>query len=173
MNGRVAMEYWIDGYNVILRKRWNDRGTLEQAREKLLSAVIALGVPVRVYFDASKTPGGHGSPHSRSSHVVPVFVRQGTADDAMADDLRNKPKSQITVVTDDRELRGRARQLGANTCGVNTFVAKLDKTISPVSKPRRHGRPTATGDKPGRVSKKDVDDWMRYFGFDDEEEPTP
>jgi len=167
------MEYWIDGYNVILRKRWNDSETLEQAREKLLSAVVALGVTVRVYFDAAKAPGGHGSSHSRSSRVVPVFVRQGTADDAMADDLRNKPKSQITVVTDDRELRGRARQLGANTCGVNTFVAKLDKTISPVSKPRRHGRPTATGDKPGRVSKKDVDDWMRYFGFDDEEEPTP
>jgi hypothetical protein len=100
-----------------------------------------------------------------------VFVTGGTADDAMAEALRGAPRNQVTLVTDDRELRGRARQLGANTCGVNRFLVKLDKKISPVTKPRGRDAPTSPDGKPRHVSAKDVDDWMNYFGFDKDEDP--
>lgn len=163
------MEYWVDGYNLILRRRWNAQATLEQARDRLLSAVAGLGVQVRVFFDASKPGAGGPVTGSPSTKVVSTFVRDGTADDAMAEALRAAPKGTVTVVTDDRELRGRARQLGANTCGVDRFLQKLERRHTPRSKQRHRGGKVAPGEKPGHVSKKQVDEWMKYFGFDEDD----
>ena len=165
------MEYWVDGYNLILRKGWNTKATLQQARDRLLSAVTGLGVTVRVFFDASKPGAGGLQSGSPSTRVVVTFVRDRSADDAIADALRAAPKDTVTVVTDDRELRGRARQLGANTCGVNRFVEKLEKKHAPGINPRNQGSKTPRGDKPGHVSKKQVNDWMKYFGFDEDKDP--
>lgn len=165
------MEYWIDGYNLILRKRWTETLTLEQSRDKLLSAVTALDVPVRVFFDASKAGGhggGPGSHASPSTKVTPRFIRDGSADDAMVDALRGVPKGSVTLVTDDRELRGRARQLGANALGVSKFLERLEKRRSPISPPRTRNGKTAPGEKPTHISKKQVQDWMDWFGFDED-----
>ena len=115
------MEYWIDGYNVILRKRWNANRTLEQAREHLLSAALALGVPVRVYFDASKAPGGIGPAHSRSSRVVPVFVTGGTADDAMAEALRGARGGRGVIAGAD----GGAADGAVDPCGLGGGALRL------------------------------------------------
>ena len=105
--------------------------------------------------------------------MVATFVRDKSADDAIADALRSTPKGTVTVVTDDRELRGRARQLGANTCSVDRFLDKLKKTYAPQSKPSQRDGRTAPSEKPGHVSKRQVDDWMKYFGFDEDEDPLP
>ena len=79
------MEYWVDGYNLILRKRWVRTMTLEAAREKLLRAVVALNSTVNVFFDASRTAGAvtKESGLSPSSKVIVTFVRSGTADDSI------------------------------------------------------------------------------------------
>ena len=167
------MEYWVDGYNLILRKHWNAKATLQQARDRLLSAVTALGGPVRVFFDASKPGAGGRQPGTPSTRVAATFVRDKSADDAIADALRSTPKGTVTVVTDDRELRGRARQLGANTCGVDRFLEKLEKAYAPQSKPTQRGGDAAPSEKPGHISKRQVDDWMKYFGFDEDEDPLP
>jgi len=166
----IPVEYWIDGYNLILRKRWNATMTLEQSREKLLAAVTGLGVPVRVFFDASRPGAGGQGGHSRSTRVTPVFVRDRSADDAMADALRSAQKGVVTVVTDDRELRGRVRQLGANALGVTKFLERVEKKTGPRSQPGAHGRKVPPGEKPGHVSRKQVDDWMNWFGFDENDD---
>jgi predicted RNA-binding protein with PIN domain len=165
------MEYWVDGYNLILRKAWDREGTLEQARARLLRSVVPLGVPLRVYFDAKKGDG-RSRDESPSTRVKAVYATAVAADDAMASDLRGVPRGQITVVTDDRELRGRAKQLGAATLGVDKFLEKVDLANAPVREPPPSSRapepqPGAKDVRDFRLSKKEVDEWMKAFGLDE------
>src|SRR5262245_22126773 len=131
------MEYWVDGYNLILRKGWDKELTLSQARERLLRAVVPTGLPTRVYFDASRDRVTGSNVTSPSTKVTPVFVRSGTADDAMIADLRAVRAPDVTLVTDDRELRGRARQVGANALGVDKFLERIDVANAPPAPPRK------------------------------------
>ncbi len=176
------MEYWVDGYNLILRKGWDRDFALHQAREKLLRAVVPLGVQVRLYFDASRDRGAEGHLASPSSKVVTIFVRTGSADDAMVADLRRVKATDITLVTDDRELRGRAKQVGARTVGVEKFLERFDQANSPTPPvrqsspaaplhPPRSDAPPEDDGRPKRVSREEVDDWMKAFGITDDWKP--
>lgn len=171
------MEYWIDGYNLLLRRGLDREGSLEAARGRLLRSLVPLGVPCRAYFDARKgAPSGDERDASPATTVRARFVRDRSADDAMIDDLRGVPRGSVVLVTDDRELRGRARQLGAATLGVARFVEKLDLAASPVRPKdgdRRSGaaRGPAEGGRDARLSKREVDEWMKLFGFDDPAAP--
>ena len=114
---------------------------------------------------------GAGGPNTGSpdTRVRAIFVRQGTADEAMISALRNQPKGSVTLVTDDRELRGRAKQLGANTCGVGKFMERLDRRGQPKPSKGRSTGSKKSGEKPTRVSKKEVEDWINWFGFDEKD----
>ncbi len=168
------MEYWLDGYNLIFRAGWNDLG-LEAARRRLLGHVASLPHPVRIYFDAARG-APPGLPSETQGRARAVFVARGTADDAMVADLRSAPKNAITLVTDDRELRGRAKQLGAVTVGIEKFLQRLQIVIAPPESPApiksAPSNAKARSEKPEGVRKSEVDDWMKYFGFDQEEPPT-
>lgn len=75
------METWIDGYNVVKRKKMDERVSLEQAREHLLRRVGAF-TRVVVWFDAKAKKGS--STESSSASVTVKYVT-GTADDAIVD----------------------------------------------------------------------------------------
>ena len=167
------MEYWIDGYNLILRRGGPRPDELmEAARERLLRGATALAVPMRIYFDASG--GGGPAVAARSQGAVrAIYVGDRSADDQMVSDLRahGNPRD-VTIVTDDRELRQRARQLKANTLGVARFGERLDRAVSPASHPAP-GRPEKGEARPagGNLSKKQVDEWLDYFGIDEDWKP--
>lgn len=166
------METWLDGYNVILRQGWNKKASLEEARARLLTAVAALKQPVRVYFDAQKFPGRVTRSEASSPDVRAIFVREGSADDAIVEDLRGA--SGVTVITDDRELRNRARQLKANAVGVDKFIKRLQHAVAPLSKPTRKPRGTRSEkeqDRSRSLSGKDVEDWLDFMGLDEDWQP--
>ncbi len=174
------MEYWVDGYNLILRKGWDKQFTLAQSREKLLRAVVPSGMPTRIYFDASRDRSSNDARlASPSTKVTPVFVRSGSADDAMIADLRKVTAANVTLVTDDRELRGRARQVGANALGIEKFLERIDVANAPPPPPRSPSQTPPShspaddpdDDRPKRVSKQEVDDWMKAFGITDDWKP--
>ena len=168
------MEYWVDAYNLILRQNWLKNHSLAQARQKLESVVLAVNNPVRLYYDARGGTSDNSISKGRSTRVSVRFVTDQTADDAMIADLKTKKKGKVTIVTDDRELRNRAKKLRANTVRVDSFLDHLKK----VGKPSASGpAPTRTkgideDGRPTRISKSEVDEWMREFGFLDED-PNP
>ena len=171
------MEYWVDGYNLILRKGWDREVSLDAARARLVRDAALLDLPVRVYFDASKGKVVAGAALG-SPRVKVVFTRSGTADDAIAAELRGAAKSGVVVVTDDRELRGRAKQLGAVSVGVDKFLKRLELAVSPVVRPPAPKSKAKTlGADPevrdARPSPREVDEWMKIFGFDDAEGGPP
>jgi len=163
------MEYWVDGYNLILRLRWNVGESLEAARARLIRAMLALGGSCRVYFDAQRFKDISPRKDNRGGLRV-IFVRSGTADDAIANDLRGlRSAKKICVVTDDRELRNRSRQIGGQSLGVQKFAARLQNKVAPASNPKRRAQQDRA--TPGHVSKKDIADWLDYFGVDEDWQP--
>ena len=167
------MEYWVDGYNLILRQGWTRAGaTLDEARERLLRHVQALRAPARLYFDASRTGATVDRGRCASGGVRIVFVSRSSADDAMVNDLRgHRAPRDVTIVTSDRELRRRARQLGASTVGVEKFATRVAHANAPASRPP--SRRAETGGRTAPLSDGEVDDWMNWFGYDgDDDEPT-
>jgi predicted RNA-binding protein with PIN domain len=176
------VEYWIDGYNLILRRGGGRlKGTLEDERRNLVRSLGSLGAAVRVYFDAARFPGGQVPKAECPPQVSPIFVTAGAADDAITDDLRKagaKVARLCTVVTDDRELRLRSKQLGATSVGVDKFLEHLAHASTPVSAPKlrppgrgKLGEPMSSepdGDdrRPSEDLPQGADFWLKEMDLD-------
>jgi predicted RNA-binding protein with PIN domain len=138
------MPYFLDGNNLIGRARRISRPTeadraalvaevAERLRRSKASAVL--------FFD------GKGE---RNSTLGSLSIRAagGSADEAILRGIeRSRAPGEVVVVTADRDLSRRARDLGA-------------KATSPDEFWRRVG---AGGGSDQKETAIDVDDWMKYF----------
>jgi predicted RNA-binding protein with PIN domain len=148
-----AIEYWIDGYNVILGLRLGQGHPLEQRREELVRRGASLRAPCWIVFD-SQEGSSHPRSYRASGRVRVQYPPPGTsADDALLDRLHSRRTlASVRVVTDDRELRDRCRFHGAATLSVAEFAALL---LPPEAEgPGARDRP---------LSRAEVEEWLRYF----------
>jgi predicted RNA-binding protein with PIN domain len=117
---------------------------------------------VEVYFDNAPP----GSPGARNyGAVVARFIRQGgTADEAIRKKLvrLGGEARNWTVVSSDREVQANARAARAKVLPADEFAEQLS-TLS-----------DATGEEHfqegSELSSQEVDDWMKLFGIEDENE---
>jgi predicted RNA-binding protein with PIN domain len=125
----------IDGHNALgaLRIR---RKTHEAARHELLRRVAVAPMRAKVYFDAREAP--RDLPEARSELGVEVYYcRRREADQAILDEVRDAADArELVVVTNDREVAGRATQLGARAVGVAEFLGAAEEG-SPAGEVRR------------------------------------
>lgn len=140
------MPYFLDGNNLIGRARRTSRPTeadraalvtevAERLRRSRASAVL--------FFD------GAGE---RSSTLGNLSIRAagGSADEAILSEIgRSRAPAEIVVITADRDLSRRSRDLGA-------------KASSPEDFWRRVGTGGVESQKETQAA-IDVDDWMKYF----------
>lgn len=114
----------VDGYNVA-KLAWPDR-TLEQQRDALIGRCENLArrcrTDIAVIFDGTSVTGAHTAAR-RSVRVV--FSPDGvTADDVIRSEVAALPDERhVVVVTNDREIIGDVRALGANVVPSNAFIA--------------------------------------------------
>ena len=138
------MPYFLDGNNLIgLARRTARPG--EDDRAALLSEVSARlrgnRSSVRVFFDGEGRGASLGS--------LTVSGAGGSADEAILREVRRSAHPhQITVVTADRDLARRSRDLGAKAMSPSEFWSRFGDTAVPEQA------------KPGKV---DVDEWLDYF----------
>jgi predicted RNA-binding protein with PIN domain len=157
---RLAKRYIIDGYNYLYRARLM-RGRLEDARARLVARLRPLargGDEVHFVWDAQKAPPDLFDAESHGEGLRSHFARGGAADDRIVEMVRRaRDPGRLVVVSDDREVTGRARALGARA----ESVSGIERRVAP----REPDPPEEEADeKPPPPSPGEVDAWLRYFG---------
>lgn len=149
------MNRWllIDGHNVIhadadLARLLNpdpERARLE------LERIIAGRQRTTVFHDGG--PGGEARSLRRRGVSV-VYSGTGEADDAIIRWLKQHPTERAAVVSDDRELGRRVRQLGGQLIPAKQFL--------------QHARQRVDGPvNEAPLPPHEVDFWMREFGINE------
>jgi hypothetical protein len=145
----VARSYVVDGYNALHKIAAPPPESADACRRLVLDRVREVlgrrtpgrrgGDVVHVVFDARKG-GLHGGSHGRDGPVSWSYA-EGSADDAIVDIVRRNEGSHdgrdIVVVTDDRELRGRVKQLGALAVRVHDWFEPREERPPPGPAPGR------------------------------------
>ncbi|MCZ6574780.1 MAG: NYN domain-containing protein [Planctomycetota bacterium] len=125
------MDVLIDGHNALHRLGLWGKGDHEQARRTLLSKVRRAAPEAIVFFDARDAPAGIPR-RAREDGVRVVYCSRREADAEILDRVRNSSLAQgLLVVTDDRELAGRAQQLGARHEAVAEFFEAGGAPLEP------------------------------------------
>ncbi len=130
------MSLLIDGHNligVLPSIDLGDRDDEGQLLARLRAYHGFTGKAMIVFFDSGDTPGS--ADHFSTPGVQVRFARRPqTADDLIVAFLRKSAQpGQYAVVTNDRELAGRARQLGASVIRAHDFAAKMASAGQPAA----------------------------------------
>ncbi len=181
-------EFWLDGFNFF--HHWEstkgllrpDSGygivrAIERATRILGRRLGAKGRGVVLYLD-----GGLARSEGRLAGMrVRYCGPGGKADDRIADDLHDLADDarMVTGVSNDRELRGRMRNLGAACLGIGEFLSTIEGKKAAGGAggrgKRGAGAPARGGEdaevmrrKCGTLSESEVAAWLEFFGGDAE-----
>ena len=147
------MPYWFDGNNLIGQSAAAAKAD-PQVRRAFLSALTSYhrsgGGKFLVFFDGDDPDRSAAPPGVSIRHSAPL-----SADDAIVRRLREiRSASEITVVTNDRHLIFQCRNEGAIALTWSDFTQKMQSRRVPRSEQYDRQEPV------------NVDEWMRYFGFE-------
>jgi len=130
------MHILIDGHNAMGALPLDGK-THADKRRALLRRVAALDKDATVYFDARRAPPGLLQPTGVPGVRV-VFCKEDEADRFILDAVRDADRpAQCLVVSNDREVTGRAAQLGARTRSVRQFFGRNRPPLEPERRPPR------------------------------------
>jgi len=133
--GPMSRLILVDAYNAAWRLFGDVGGDLDQARRRLVErAQEAIrhrrlrGGIGRVHLVFDTYPGAEREGLRSRAGRVSWHYAKGSADDAIVEHMRlheGRPGGPgVVVVTNDRELAGRTRQLGARILGVDEFFGR-------------------------------------------------
>ncbi len=127
----------VDAMNVIGSRPdgwWRDRdGAALRLVERLQRLAAATGDELAAVLDGRPTaalPEGVRGGDVSGSVVVLYATRPGrdAADDRIVEAVEGDDEPEmLLVITSDRELARRVRELGADVAGANTLLARLDE----------------------------------------------
>jgi len=108
---------------------WRDRpGAIRKLAARLQSLAAASGQPITLVLDGRPLSDLPEGDHDRVRVVYATRGGRDAADDRLVELLAAMPSSpSVLVITSDRDLADRARQLGAEVHGAATLRAALDR----------------------------------------------
>ena len=122
------MSLLIDGHNLIGALPSIELGARDDEQQLIVRLRAFYGFSGKaliIFFDSGDAPG-RADPLSTAGVQIRFARRPQTADDLILGFLRQSGQpGQHAVVTNDRELAGRARQLGASVISARDFARKL------------------------------------------------
>ena len=154
------MRVLIDGHNAMGALKVGGKSH-EEKRRNLLLRVKEAEPPATVFFDARRAPADVMDTMSELGVKV-RYCRGREADIAILEMVRaSAAPGEIVVVTNDREVAGKAAQLGARALAVQDFFGK--------KRPRRSASTRGGGSPPGRRLPKKPEFTPQDFGFKSDE----
>ena len=145
------MPILIDGNNLMFSLKDSNRGAV---RRLILDLTRRERISVILVFDGP--PPDPSRPREVLGSVEIRYSGGSSADDAIIRVLRNSahPKNW-TLVTDDGELRGRARRLGASILSCSEWKSRRRRNPQTGRRnPRR---------KEASLSPGEIEEWISYF----------
>jgi predicted RNA-binding protein with PIN domain len=140
--------YFLDGNNLIGLARKKSRPGEDDRRalvSELSDRLRQTRSSVRLFFDG---PAGRTTSLGR----LTVIDAGGSADETIVREVRGTADAgQVTVVTADRELARRVRDVGAKTMSPDIFWSRFAKGAAEAPP------------GPGGNDRVDVDEWLDYF----------
>jgi len=133
----MAQRVLIDGYNLVAELWGMGSGSAAIARQRddLIRLLAGRGGgAVEVVFDGWREGQVHGGSERSSGIDVTYSPRGVTADEVIADKVRERGPGTL-VVTSDREVARASRAAGADVADAATYAARLRLP------PRSHGPP--------------------------------
>ncbi|MDB6081195.1 MAG: hypothetical protein JWO53_467 [Chlamydiia bacterium] len=128
------MHYYIDGYNLLFRSAWNrSSDNLEAMRQSLIEEldkdISLLHLVVTIVFDAPLQTEELRRGHFRSLEII--FTSKGqTADDFLIHSFEGmSTHATICLVSSDKRLQARARNLGVIGQSIEEFTTWLRKRV--------------------------------------------
>ena len=164
-----TMPVVIDGYNLLHAARGMEGGS-QLGRRQLCEMVAAwsrnTGEPVVLVFDGAAPSDALASQlHAEGVDVVYSGVGR-SADEVINEQVRaSSAPRRLMVVSTDRDIRQAARR---RRCRYATSSEFLELMVRVLSRPPRV--PSEPPEKRKGTPPDEVDDWLRRFGFDPEEE---
>jgi predicted RNA-binding protein with PIN domain len=125
------MYYLVDAYNLLFRTL-KKSGTLEKKRQRMIEelndAISQISLQVTLVFDGAE----EHLPYTSRGHFDAIELvytsKNKSADEYISDEvILSKSPTQITVVTNDRELATRCRNHRAGTMTIDEFLAFVSK----------------------------------------------
>jgi predicted RNA-binding protein with PIN domain len=132
--GKHTDSRWlIDGMNLIGSRPdrwWNDPdGAIRRLIDELDRYASAMGEDVTVVFDR-RPPDVRPGPHGAVTVVFASWRGRNAADDEIVRMVgQDRAPDSIRVVTSDRRLVERVRELGARVMSSMTFRRRLDSAV--------------------------------------------
>lgn len=124
------MHYYIDGYNLLFRRRHEDDLLAKQRQDMIaeLNQILELlQLEVTIVFDSQFQQSE--SSRSHFQHLEILFSAYGeTADNCILEEIKSeKNPREVVVVTSDKKLAWFARRCSAKTESVEQFMEWLEK----------------------------------------------
>jgi predicted RNA-binding protein with PIN domain len=124
------VDYIIDGYNLLFRVSKSQK-SLQKKREEFLleldDEMAESKMRATIIFDGANDPIPGISKMTLDALEV-IYTSEGlSADEYILEHLLTTRRKEQTVVTQDRALGKLARELGANTLGIQEFLDLLLK----------------------------------------------
>ncbi|NOZ23797.1 MAG: hypothetical protein GXP25_22190 [Planctomycetes bacterium] len=167
------MRLLIDGYNVIFAstRRAFNMDNPERARTQLISLLSAYQSishdDITVAFDGRAE--GRMFPQTQKAHGITIVFSESDsdADTVIKRLLAREPNPKAAaVVSSDNSLQTFAKRFKAERIDSEEFLRDLDRKLKAAHARRADDDPI---EKYEGLSSRDVDYWMKYFGFDTEE----
>lgn len=160
------MPLLVDGHNLIAHIPGLSLADSDDEAQLVLLlrryALVRRGRRVVVVFDR----GVYGHPQTLNGYGVECHFAH-SPDDADKELVRRIRKirrtSEWQLVTSDRAVAGAARSRQIVVISAPDFALRLQKLVQPTVQPDRK-----YSDRP--PSKQEVEDWLRFFGVDEEAE---
>jgi len=159
----------IDGYNLLHAARGVE-GCSQLGRRQLCEMVASwsqrVGEPVLLVFDGvAPSDALAGQLHAEGVDVLYSGAGR-SADEVIGEQIRaSSSPRRLIVVSTDRAIRQAARR---RRCRHATSAEFLELMVRVLSRPPRV--PSEPPEKRKGTPPDEVDDWLRRFGFDPEEE---
>ncbi len=137
------MRVLIDGHNAMAALKVGGKTHEEKRRNLLRRVAEAAPQTTTVFFDARRAPAGIMETMSELGVTV-RYCRAMEADHAILGTVKNAAApGQIIVVTNDREVAGKATQLGARALSVQDFFGPRSPLAPPGRRPPKKPEFTA------------------------------